>query len=65
MSPLIVRNYAIAKAFRRQRHAEALLWEREAEVVATPDDEDARHRVLGTQEEQLVVALHISLETLS
>jgi hypothetical protein len=34
--------------------------------VANPDDEDARHRVLDTQEEQqLVVALHISIETLS
>jgi hypothetical protein len=46
-----VRNRTIAEAFRGS-HVKALLRENEPEAVANPDDEDARHRVLGTQEEQ-------------
>ena len=63
-APFVARNRAIADAFRQERDAEALLWEREAEEAANPDDDDAHNRVLDAREgPQLAVALRISLQT--
>jgi hypothetical protein len=56
---------AITEAFYWERHTKALLRGHKAEAAVNPEDEDARHRVLDTRkEQQLMVVLRISLETL-